>query len=1087
MSNLKVLMKPHLDSFDKHESGIRRVIEQYFRLLPNYGIDLVNSDATSYDLLAVHAGMTGADADIAHLHGVYFTADYPASAWEYRANEHIVHALRNALEVTVPSNWVAETIQHDMRFNPTVVPHGIIPEEWEHSYRLQDYILWNKNRNADVCDPTPVINLARLRPNAQFKITFYPTNQTAPLKNVQAIGMQQHDVMRRIIKSAQVYLSTTKETFGIGILEALAAGVPVLGYKYGGNTMLVEHGINGYLARVGDVEDLARGLDYCIKHRDVLSANARVTAKKWDWPSAVEKVAQVYQRAYQKKLAISSSDYYSTAVVIPCYNYAHTLERAVKSALSQTHQPTEIIIVDDGSTDNTREVAERLQSEHAIVEYVYQENLGVAHARNTGISLSKSNFICCLDADDALEPRFLEACIDPFRTDRSLGITYTGIMTVHEDGRQELSQWPEEFNADKQLSPRGADNLRGQNQIPTCNVFKRQAWERTGGYRQRYAPLGAGAEDAEFWTRIVSLGYGAKKATNAGLFLYSLNSGGVSRAWNDGSVDKNLLEPQWLSMHPFSRDRRHPFASRATPVNGVSHPVRQYDEPVVSIVIPVGISHLQQVINAIDSVEAQSYRKWECIVVIDGVLIPDELETAYPFVKFYSTGYGRIGAGAARNLGAKHARAPFLVFLDADDSLHPDFLLKSLTYWREYKSIIYTDYVNKIIVSPEGLQDFPQQDVLSYIEKTQEAVIAGRSADYDCDRAQAQGDSGNRDLYHWCLVTCLVPKVWHDEIGGFDEKMQTFEDVLYHWSLARKGYCYTRLPEQLIVYRMYTGQRRELASLYTDEGRQNATKMLEYAWSQLQGIEKMACAKCPTPKRQTINLEQSMVSLMSNPTNQQQTGKEDDNYGMYDYTHPNRGNHKVVGAVTRRDYGYRQGGERFLVHHADAQALPQYFRLVQETTIEGVPDIVDIPAAPQPIQPIILDRPAEQPVTEHVTAQLIAEISDDDLLSHIAPVADTDPKRIIDEETDTVKDEIDPEPRTIASADEPIDLTKLPGITPVIADMLRADGVDTKAKVLALGVEGLQKYSGIGEVRAMGIITALEIDQRDAETVVEEV
>jgi glycosyltransferase involved in cell wall biosynthesis/predicted flap endonuclease-1-like 5' DNA nuclease len=624
------------------------------------------------------------------------------------------------------------------------------------------------------------------------------------------------------------------------------------------------------------------------------------------------------------------------------------------------------------------------------------------------------------------------------------------------------------------------DNLRGRmNQIPTCCVFKREAWQRIGGYRQRYAPLGAGAEDAEFWTRIVSIGYGAKKATNAGLFLYSEGDGNVSKAWLDGTTDKSLLEPEWLSMHPWARDRRFPLASRATPVNGVSHDIRQYDEPIVSVIIPVSADHLSQLVNALDSVEAQSYRRWEMIVVLDGgrVTVPEDLRTAYPFVKFIPIiGDRPVGAGAARNAGARAARAPFLLFLDADDSLHPDFIFKCLAYWQEYKSIVYTDYHNKTIVSPEGLQDFNQREIISYNEKSQEAIIAGRSAEFDCERAQAQADEGNRDLYHWCLVTALIPKVWHDDVGGFDERMDTFEDVLYHWAMARRGRCYVRLPEHLIVYRMYTGQRRELASLYTDEGRQNATKMLQYAFQQLQGIEKMACAKCPKPaQRQTINLEQSMASLMSgNPSGQKLTGQEDDNFAMYDYTHPNTGNHPVVGGATGISYGYHSGGERFLVHHADAEARPDHFRRIQEVAVAGVPADLGMTAAPEPIaepaQPLVIER------TETPPSDVIDVISDEEMLAHIAPKAVTAEQPV--ELDPDAEPSITLEPRTVAGVDEPIDLTRLPGITPAIAENLYADGIDTKEKVLALGVEGLQQYSGIGEVRAEGMIAALQIDQR---------
>ncbi len=311
---MKVLMTPHIDSFKTHESGIRRVVEAYFHYLPDFGVELTPKDSGVYDLRAVHAGMTGREADIAHLHGMYWTADYPAPAWEYHANELIVQALRNALQVTVPSPWVQRTIQRDMRFSPTVVPHGIEWTEWDNTEKHEGYILWNKNRNIDVCDPTPAIELAKLRSSTELVTTFLPFGMTDHLPNVRGVGLMAHGLMKRYIQRAQVYLSTTKETFGIGVLEAMASGVPTLAFDWGGNQDLIQHGVNGYLARPNDIKDLAEGLDYCIKYRDQLGDNAREMAKRWNWPNAVEILANVYRQAmasetYKYPTNIDESEY----------------------------------------------------------------------------------------------------------------------------------------------------------------------------------------------------------------------------------------------------------------------------------------------------------------------------------------------------------------------------------------------------------------------------------------------------------------------------------------------------------------------------------------------------------------------------------------------------------------------------------------------------------------------------------------------------------------------------------------------------------------------------------------------------------
>lgn len=95
----------------------------------------------------------------------------------------------------------------------------------------------------------------------------------------------------------------------------------------------------------------------------------------------------------------------SVSVVIPTYNRAHLLERALGSVLGQTLAADEIIIVDDGSTDNT---VSTLKSMHPEVRLIQQDNLGVSAARNTGISAARHDWIALLDSDDVWHENKLE-------------------------------------------------------------------------------------------------------------------------------------------------------------------------------------------------------------------------------------------------------------------------------------------------------------------------------------------------------------------------------------------------------------------------------------------------------------------------------------------------------------------------------------------------------------------------------------------------------------------------------------------------------------------------------------------------------
>jgi hypothetical protein len=302
--NLRVLMKPSLLDFQsvQSEGGIRRVVEAYTKHLPHFGVDVVDNTATSYDLIAAHAGMAGGDMDVSHLHGLYWTADYDASDGEYKTNARVIDSLRKAKQVTVPSRWVAYNIARDMRFRPHVVPHGIDWKNWQHQEENQGFILYNKNRVGDVCHPGQMQELAVKFPKLQFVSTFSVPNVGTP-SNVKIIGLLPHESMKKVIQRCGVYLSVTKETFAIGVLEAMAAGKPVLGWNYGGNSDLVKHGINGYLAEPGDMNDLAEGLWYTLENAQTLGENGREIAHEYTWERAVKQVTDIYRLASEDKFS----------------------------------------------------------------------------------------------------------------------------------------------------------------------------------------------------------------------------------------------------------------------------------------------------------------------------------------------------------------------------------------------------------------------------------------------------------------------------------------------------------------------------------------------------------------------------------------------------------------------------------------------------------------------------------------------------------------------------------------------------------------------------------------------------------------
>src|ERR1035437_6016704 len=115
------------------------------------------------------------------------------------------------------------------------------------------------------------------------------------------------------------------------------------------------------------------------------------------------------------------------SIIIPLYNKAKYIQKAIHSILSQTFQEYEIIIVNDGSTDNSLEVISSCQLSTVNYQLINQENKGVSTARNNGVKLAKYDYIAFLDADDWWEPTYLEemkALIDEFPDAGIYGSSY---------------------------------------------------------------------------------------------------------------------------------------------------------------------------------------------------------------------------------------------------------------------------------------------------------------------------------------------------------------------------------------------------------------------------------------------------------------------------------------------------------------------------------------------------------------------------------------------------------------------------------------------------------------------------------------
>ena len=182
----------------------------------------------------------------------------------------------------------------------------------------------------------------------------------------------------------------------------------------------------------------------------------------------------------------------TVSVIIPTYNRAHLVGRAIRSVLNQTYQDFEIIVVDDGSTDNTEEVVKSFNDPR--IRYIrHEKNRGGSAARNTGIRAARGEYIAFLDSDDEWLPEKLAKQLPVFEKDSTCGAVYTDLLYMLPDGSVKLCQnyRPEGWILKKLLS----SNVVG---TTSSVIVRRECFEKIGLFDESLPSC----QDWDMWIRI---------------------------------------------------------------------------------------------------------------------------------------------------------------------------------------------------------------------------------------------------------------------------------------------------------------------------------------------------------------------------------------------------------------------------------------------------------------------------------------------------------------------------------------------------------------------------------------------------------
>ncbi|MCS6243440.1 MAG: glycosyltransferase [Opitutus sp.] len=258
------------------------------------------------------------------------------------------------------------------------------------------------------------------------------------------------------------------------------------------------------------------------------------------------------------------------SAVVTCYNYADFLLPCVRSVVEQTRPVDEIIIVDDGSTDDSALVAERCIAAfpQANIRLLRQANSGQpALARNAGIHQARGDYILPVDADDRIDPGYIEACCEAIEDQPTVGLIYADPIYIKNGQAKQVVAG--QFSV---------ASMKLGNQLVYCSLYKRELWCRIGGYRDNIR----GYEDWDFWVAIALLEVKVVHLSRPGLLYNEKDTGVFSQT--TGSHQQRVAR---LTLN-------NPGAFTATELQAAARLLRSQGQDVPALFTPAAVDRFRK-------------------------------------------------------------------------------------------------------------------------------------------------------------------------------------------------------------------------------------------------------------------------------------------------------------------------------------------------------------------------------------------------------------------------------------------------------------------------------------------------------------
>ncbi len=429
------------------------------------------------------------------------------------------------------------------------------------------------------------------------------------------------------------------------------------------------------------------------------------------------------------------------SVVIPVYNGEAFLDAAITSALSQTYEPIEVIVVDDGSTDRSATIAAR----HPVRLY-RQPNRGVSAARNTGVAAARGELITFLDADDVCPRERISIQAGHLLRHPELGFVMAHTIQFLEPGAEHPSWlddgWMTSVRSAAAQAPSAQMHERATAPVPhpATLLARTTVFEIVGGFDEEM-DMG---EDLDWLMR----------STDAGIRHELLPDVVLHHRLHSSNASYRLAD----SLAARLRIARESIARK------------RLRAPMVSVIIPV-LDGERFLAEAIDSVTSQTYRPLEVIVVDDG----SNDESAAIGAKCGARVLRRPhrGVSAARNAGIAAAHGELIALLDADDR------------WP----------ANRLAVQVERLLQRPE---LGFVLGRARMFL-----EPGAPRPEWFTDELAAGASTLALGTILATREAFDRIGAFDESLDISEDLDWLTRARDAGIQYELLNDVVLEYRFH--------------------------------------------------------------------------------------------------------------------------------------------------------------------------------------------------------------------------------------------------------------------------------------------